>query len=91
MQVEKIRLQDNVIEFNIDGEDHTLLNLLREQLSALPEVQFAAYKFLQHERPKFYVRTQPDENPIDVIAIASKKIVDSCKQLTKQIDKFKQQ
>ena len=87
MNLEKIRFKENVLEFNIDGEDHTLLNLLREQLSELTQVQFAAYKFLQHERPKFYVRTEPNENPIDVIALASDKIVENCDSLLKQIKK----
>ena len=88
MNLEKIRFIDNVLEFNIDGEDHTLLNLLREQLSELPQVQFAAYKFLQHERPKFYVRTEPNENPIDVIALASDGIAKNCENLLKQIKKI---
>ena len=85
MNLEKIRFKENVLEFNIDGEDHTLLNLLREQLSELTQVQFAAYKFLQHERPKFYVRTEPNENPIDVIALASDKIIENCDSLLKQL------
>ncbi len=88
MNLEKIRFIDNVLEFNIDGEDHTLLNLLREQLSELSQVQFAAYKYLQHERPKFYVRTEPNENPIDVIALAGDKIIENCDSLLKQIKKI---
>ena len=88
MNLEKIRFIDNVLEFNIDGEDHTLLNLLREQLSELTQVQFAAYKYLQHDRPKFYVRTEPNENPIDVIALASDKIIENCDSLLKQIKKI---
>ena len=88
MELEKIRFVGNVLEFNIDGEDHTLLNLLREQLSELQQVQFAAYKLLQHERPKFYVRTEPEENPIDVIAMASDNIVNNCDSLLNQLKKI---
>lgn len=88
MNLEKIRFNENVLEFNIDGEDHTLLNLLREQLSELPEVQFAAYKYLPNNRPKFYVRTQPGENPIDVVTLASENIVKHCSSLLKQIKKL---
>ena len=88
MNLEKIRFKENVLEFNIDGEDHTLLNLLREQLSELPEVQFAAYKLLPNERPIFYVRTQPDENPIDIVSLASKNIIDHCNSLIKQVKKL---
>lgn len=86
MDLEKIRLQQNILEFKIEGEDHTLLNLLREQLSSLPEVQFAAYKLLQHERPKFYVRTEPEENPIDVVSLASSKIIEECDRLLGQLE-----
>ena len=85
MILEKIRFEKNVLEFNIDGEDHTLLNLLREYLSELPEVQFAAYKFVPHERPVFYVRTEPQENPIDIVKMASKNIMTRCNDLIKQI------
>ena len=88
MDLEKIRFVENVLEFNIDGEDHTLLNLLREQLSELQQVQFAAYKLLQHERPKFYVRTEPEENPIDVIAMASDNIISNCDNLLSQLKKI---
>ena len=88
MILEKIRFIENVLEFNIDGEDHTLLNLLREQLSELQQVQFAAYKFLQHERPKFFVRTEPNENPVDVIALASENIIKNCENLIKQVNKI---
>ena len=88
MNLEKIRFIGNVLEFNIDGEDHTLLNLLREQLSELTQVQFAAYKYLQYERPKFFVRTEPNENHIDVIAHASDKIIENCDSLLKQIKKI---
>jgi DNA-directed RNA polymerase subunit L len=88
MNLEKIRFEENVLEFNIDGEDHTLLNLLREQLSELSEVQFAAYKLVPHERPIFYVRTEPDENPVDIVSLASKNIITQCNKLIKQIKKI---
>ena len=88
MELEKKRIEDNVLEFNILGEDHTLLNLLREQLSELPEVQFAAYKFVPNEKPVFYVRTEPDENPIDIVALASKNIIKQCENLKKQVKKL---
>jgi DNA-directed RNA polymerase subunit L len=88
MELEKIRFENNVLEFNVEGEDHTYLNLLREQLSQMPEVQFAAYKFLQHERPKFYCRTQLEENPVEILSIASKKIVEQCNDLLNQIGNF---
>ena len=88
MNLEKIRLKDNILEFKVEGEDHTYLNLLREQLSQMPEVQFAAYKFLQHELPKFYVRTEPNQNPVEIISLASQKIIEICDTLKQQIDNF---
>ena len=88
LNLEKIRFIENVLEFNIDGEDHTLLNLLREQLSELPQVQFAAYKYLPNNRPKFFVRTEPNENPIDIVNLASQNIIEHCDKLIKQIKKI---
>lgn len=90
MELEKLRATENVLEFNVAGENHTFLNVLRQVLSEeMSEVQFAAYKSLQYENPKFYVRVEPKENPIDIISIASKKISATCDELISQIEKLK--
>jgi DNA-directed RNA polymerase subunit L len=90
MELEKLRATENVLEFNIAGENHTFLNVLRQILSEeMSEVQFAAYKTIQYENPKFYVRVEPKENPIDIISTASKRISEMCNELITQIEKLK--
>ena len=90
MELERIRLNENVLEFTIDGEDHTYLNVLRQVLSEEIEgVQFAAYKALQNSVPKFYVRVQPGEDPINIIAVANDKIIQYCDELFGQIENLK--
>ena len=90
MELEKVRSTENVLEFNIEGENHTFLNVLRQILSEeMTEVQFAAYKTLQYGKPKFYVRVEPKESPIEVISTASKRIAEICDSLISQIEKLK--
>ncbi len=82
MELQKLRSTGDILEFNIEGENHTFLNVLRQILSEeMSEVQFAAYKSLQYENPKFYVRVEPKENPIDVIGKASIRISEICDDL----------
>ena len=88
MNLEKVRFEDNILEFRVGGEDHTYLNILREQLSQMPEVQFAAYKFLQHEAPLFYLRTEKGQKPIEIVALASQKIIAECDNLLDQVKKI---
>ena len=90
MELERIRFNENVLEFTIDGEDHTYLNVLRQILSEeIKGVQFAAYKALQNSTPKFYIRVQPGEDPINIIALANDKIVQYCDELFNQIEELK--
>jgi DNA-directed RNA polymerase subunit L len=86
MELELKRLQDTILEFNIKDEDHTLLNVLRQILSEeMPEVQVAAYKALQHTKPKFYIRVQHGEDPIATIARAAENLIQKCDDLIVQI------
>ena len=92
MELEKVRATENVLEFNVIGETHTFLNILRQILSdEIEEVQFAAYKSVQYEKPKFYIRVDPEAqtDPYTVLKQASKKIIDYCDELIEQVDKLK--
>ena len=89
MELELLRLQENVLEFNVLGEDHTLFNILRHFLSEMPEVQFAAYKAVKDTKPKFYVRVQPDHDPIAVVSMATERIRGVCNDLLDQVKNLK--
>jgi DNA-directed RNA polymerase subunit L len=47
MKLEVIKNESDYLEFFIEGERHTLTNLLKEKLSEKSDVDFVAYK-LEH-------------------------------------------
>ena len=82
-QTKILRREASILEFEIEGEDHSFLNLLRESLKDQEGVLFAAYR-LPHpllENPIFYLRTA-DFDPIEGLEQASDSIVHMCDELT---------
>lgn len=61
MKVKILRYSDDVLEFEIDGETHTLLNPLRMELLNIDGVTFVAYKIVHPltDKARFIVRTDP--------------------------------
>jgi DNA-directed RNA polymerase subunit L len=87
MQAKIIRKEEALLEFEVIGENHTFLNLLREALKGQKGVLFAAYRFPHPllENPIFYIRTS-GINPIVALQNAADTIIESCTELTKLID-----
>jgi len=84
MQTKIIRRDTSLLEFEIEGEGHSFLNLLRESLKDQEGVLFAAYR-LPHpllENPIFYLRTA-DHDPIEALGQASDSIAQMCDELTR--------
>ena len=82
MKIEIIKDEKNEIEFILDGERHTIPNLLREKLSQNSEVEFVAYR-MDHpldKKSKFALKTKSN---------AKKVLEDTIKELQKDIDEFK--
>ncbi len=86
LQAKVVRKEESLLEFEVAGENHTFLNLLRESLTDQKGVLFAAYRFPHPllENPIFYLRTA-GINPIDALATAAESINKQCDELTKQI------
>ena len=83
MELKLLRKDDGLLEFETKGEDHTLLNIVRETLKDQEGVLFAAYR-TNHPilaNPIFYVRTKQAENPIEAIKEATNNISDKCLSL----------
>jgi DNA-directed RNA polymerase subunit L len=83
MELKLLRKEQGLLEFETQGEDHTLLNIIRETLKDQDGVLFAAYR-TNHpilSNPIFYLRTKPEENPILAIQKASTAISDKSKKL----------
>jgi DNA-directed RNA polymerase subunit L len=83
LQAKVVRKEESLLEFEVAGESHTFLNLLREALKHQDGVLFAAYRFPHPllENPIFYLRTE-GINPIEALAIAANTINNQCNELT---------
>lgn len=90
MELKLLRKEKGLLEFETQGEDHSLLNIIRETLKDQEGVLFAAYR-TNHpilSNPIFYLRTKSEENPINAIQKASTVIGDSCSKLMDYLSKY---
>ena len=87
MEINNLRKTESVFEFEIDGEDHNYLNLLRVFLKDVNAVEITAYRALTHSTPVFYVRTDTTLDPVEAVRLANEQIVATCGELEKQLAK----
>lgn len=82
-QVQVIRKEESLLEFEVEGEDHTFLSMLREVLKDQPGVLFAAYRFPHPllENPIFYLQTSSID-PVKALQQAADAIIRICDDLT---------
>jgi len=76
VKIKILERNERELEFELEGEGHTLCNLLRKVLLEDEGVTFAGYR-IEHPligRPKVYVRTNGKKDPLDVVIEAAKKI-----------------
>lgn len=87
MQAKVVRKEESLLEFEVAGENHTFLNLLREALKGQDGVLFAAYRFPHPllENPIFYLRTA-DINPVEALATAVETINSQCDELANLVE-----
>ncbi|NJE06414.1 DNA-directed RNA polymerase subunit L [Thermococcus sp. M36] len=80
MKIEVIKREENVLEFYLEGEDHTFANLLNEVLHENKHVTFAGYTIehpvLMARKPKFRVVTDGEVTPEKALEEAAQKIFD---------------
>ena len=78
-----IRKEEALLEFEVIGEDHTFLSMLREALKDQPGVLFAAYRFPHPllENPIFYLQTSSID-PVEALQQAADTIISKCDDLT---------
>ncbi len=80
MKIEVIKREENVLEFYLEGEDHTFANLLNEVLHENEHVTFAGYTIehpiLTARKPKFRVVTDGKISPEKALEEAAQKIFD---------------
>lgn len=76
MKIKILEINDKELEFELEGEGHTLCNLLRKVLLEDEDVTFAGYR-IEHpliSKPKMYIRTNGKKAPLDAAIEAAKKI-----------------
>jgi DNA-directed RNA polymerase subunit L len=85
MKIKVLKRTDNELKLEIEGEGHSLLNLLQKALLEDDNIAMAGYD-VPHplfDRGILYVQTKDKQNPEDVIKEAVKKV----QTLNKDFDK----
>lgn len=88
MKVEKV-VRKNEAELKIEGEGHTLLNLLTSTLLRDGNVEFASYDVDPHhsDRATLYIRAR---DPIEALENALAKISKMCDEFRREFEKAKE-
>ncbi len=90
MKLSVIQNEKNDLEVYIEGERHTLPNILREKISTDSAVEFCAYK-LDHpldKKARLIVKTS-GKSPKKVVEEAIKTIKEELAEFKKEVDKLK--
>ncbi|HII61598.1 DNA-directed RNA polymerase subunit L [Pyrococcus horikoshii] len=85
MKIEVIKKEEDMLEFYLEGEDHTFANLLTEVLREDPHVKFVAYT-IEHpitmaRKPRFRVVTDGKVTPEKALEEAARKIFNRAKEV----------
>jgi DNA-directed RNA polymerase subunit L len=89
MKVNILKTTDNELKIEVEGEGHSLLNLLQKTLLEDDSIEMAGYH-VPHplfDRGILYVHTKEKQNPEDVIKEAAKKVLDLSKDFQKSFKK----
>jgi DNA-directed RNA polymerase subunit L len=80
----------NFLELKIEGEGHTLLNLIVDELNSIPNVE-AAYR-VDHpllKTARLMIRTSGSKSPLDAFREATENIKNKLEELKKQVAQHK--
>jgi DNA-directed RNA polymerase subunit L len=89
MKINVLKLEENYLEMEFGGEDHTLLNLLQSTLIDEPDVEIAGYNKPHPlmDRSRLFVTVKEGKDPLDAL----KKSAENTKsRLNEMIEKFNQ-
>lgn len=84
MKLKIIELEKDKIRITLEGEGHTMVNALVDEILADPEVDVAKYVIkYQFSDPELFVSMKPGsvKEPITVIREAAQHMVDRCDAL----------
>jgi DNA-directed RNA polymerase subunit L len=90
MIVKVLELEKDKVHLIIQGEGHTFMNALVEEILSDPDVDVARYMIeFQFSDPELLVTTKGKKNPLPIIKKACKRITGHCDELIKGIKKVK--
>ncbi len=86
MNIKILELEKNKARILIEGEGHTFMNALTEEILRDPDVDVARYliKF-QFSDPELLVTTREERDPLDVIRDACSRLSGYCDELLESI------
>ena len=88
MEIKVLKHADDFLEFEIDGETHTLLNPLRMELMKIDGVTFVAYKIIHplFDRARFVIRTDKSKiKALDALRLAKENVKKKVFEVTSMI------
>jgi DNA-directed RNA polymerase subunit L len=89
MQLRVLERKPNEVVIEVDGEGHTLCNLLESVLLEDEDVEFAGYS-ISHPliaKPVIRVRTKGEKTPEEALKEAVAKILDRGRKLREEFEK----
>ncbi|MCU0632379.1 MAG: DNA-directed RNA polymerase subunit L [Methanolinea sp.] len=86
MNIKILELKKDKVKLLIQGEGHTFMNVLTEEILKDPDVDVAKYliKF-QFSDPELLVTTNGRKGPLDAITDACRRISGSCSELLESL------
>jgi DNA-directed RNA polymerase subunit L len=88
MIVKVLDLEKDKVRLMIQGQGHTFMNALVEELVRDPDVDVARYVIeFQFSDPELLVTTKGKKNPVPIIKKACKRISGNCESLVKGLKK----
>jgi len=89
MKVKVLKITDNELKIEVEGEGHSLLNVLQKTLLEDDSIEMAGYD-VPHplfDRGILYVHTKEQQNPEAVVKEATKKVLSLSKEFQKSFKK----
>jgi DNA-directed RNA polymerase subunit L len=88
MIVKVLDLEKDKVRLVIQGEGHTFMNALFEEILNDPDVDVAKYMIeFQFSDPELLVTTKGKKNPLPIIKKACKRISGHCNELIRDLKK----
>jgi len=89
MKIKVLKKTSNELKIEVEGEGHTLCNVLQKVLLEDDTIEMAGYH-IQHPligNPVVYVRTKGKQKPETTLGEAAKKIRSQCKEFRRSFEK----